>query len=87
MKKSNVISIAGLLLLGWLVVCKPFGESTQGNFSKILTIWSNNQQEESEELTSKAVSGVEGKYVGEHKIKGSNWYIPNILRQWFGVTQ
>ena len=46
--------------------------------------WGAEQKETSEQITSDLVSDLEGPLVGEHKDDGSNWSIPNLLRQLFG---
>lgn len=82
--KTKISAIAGIALLLALVLWSPF-ERKEGGFTDILRYWGQEQEELSNELTSKAVSGAEGKYVGEHKEDGSNWSIPNILRSLLGV--
>lgn len=84
MNKSKVISIAGIILLVMLVFWSPF-ERKSGGFTDALRAWGVHQQEASDEITNAAVSGFEGDVVGEHKVDGSNWSIPNIIRHLLGV--
>lgn len=87
MKKVGVFTIAGLVIIGWLVVASPFGPSRQSDFGSILSTWGERQEEASDEITSFAVAGAEGKYVDEHQVNGANWSIPNIIRYWIGVKK
>lgn len=87
MKKVGIFSMIGLVIIAWLVVAKPYGEPQQSNFGSILSVWGEQQEEVSEELTDKAVSGVEGDLVGEHQINGANWSIPNLIRHFLGVER
>lgn len=82
--KSKLAGAVGLLVLLALVFWSPF-EPEQGGFSDILRHWGREQEELSDALTTKVVSPVEGEIVGEHREDGSNWSIPNILRNWFGL--
>lgn len=82
--RTKIMAIAGVALLLALVFWSPFEREEEG-FTDVLRYWGDEQKELSDELTSKAVAGAEGKYVGEHKEDGSNWSIPNILRSWFGI--
>lgn len=87
MKKIGIFSIIGLVIVAWLVVAKPYGEPQTSNFGSILHVWSQEQEETSEELTDKAVAGVEGTLVGEHQVNGANWSIPNLIRHFLGVEE
>lgn len=81
--RAKVLAIAGLLGLALLVQALPWERQSSG-ITDILHLWGEQQEETSDKITSAAVAGAEGKWVGEHDIKGANWSIPNILRYWFG---
>ncbi len=83
MKRSTLAGIVGIILLAILVINPPF-EVGEGDFSKILRAWGNKQAEQSEEITHEVVKGAEGTIVGEYKVDGSNWSIPNIVRHLLG---
>lgn len=86
--KDNKVLAAILALVVFVAILKsiPF-ESKSSPMTEILYGMGESQQQLSEELTEYAVSGVEGKYVGEHEIKGANWAIPNIIRHILGVDE
>jgi len=81
--KGVLLGVLGLVLLFMLISWLPFERQSSG-----LTEWLYYQGEEQEknsnELTEKAVEGLEGEgaLAGEHEDDGSNWSIPNILRHW-----
>lgn len=81
--RMKLIAIAGLLGLALLVKALPWDRQSSG-ITDILYLWSEQQEETSDKITSAAVQGAEGKWVAEHDIKGANWSIPNILRHWLG---
>lgn len=81
--RTRIITIAILVLLAILVNSVPSERSTSG-ITQFLYNVSESQEELSSELTDIAVSGAEGSIVGEHKVNGSNWSIPNILRHLIG---
>lgn len=81
--KTKIATIAGIIALAVIVKCSPF-ESKPSGLTAVLYNWGDRQTEVSEQITSSAVSGVEGTIVGEHAVKGANWSIPNILRHWLG---
>lgn len=84
MKNIKIPVIIGLLLILMIVFWSPF-ESESGGFSDILRDWSKQQSEISDEIVQNAVSGAEGNIVGEKEVDGSNWSIPNIIRNILGV--
>lgn len=81
--RMKLLAIAGLLGLALLVQVLPWERQSSG-ITDILHLWSEQQEETSDKITSAAVQGAEGKWVGEHDIKGANWSIPNIIRHWLG---
>lgn len=81
--RAKVISIIVVLGLVLFVTYLPWERQSSG-LTEVLYSWGEQQEETSDKLTITAVSGVEGELVGEHKIDGSNWSIPNILRNLFG---
>lgn len=88
-KHIGIFTIAGLAIIAWLVLAKPFGEvppDERGEFQQVLSAMGDKQAETSDELTTAAVAPVEGVYVGEHEVHGANWSIPNILRHVLGVN-
>ena len=74
----GAVGIASLLLL---YSCIPI-ESKPNSFSSWLHQQSEEQQQTSNNVTNVLVSPMEGenKVAGEHKEDGSNWSIPNIVR-------
>ena len=86
MQKGKLFSIIGLVILVLMITFSPF-ESDKGDFSQILDVWGGQQTKQSEELTNKLLEDVEGGVVGEHKVDGSNWSIPNIIRHLLGVEE
>ena len=84
MDKQKTATIAGLVVILTIIFFSPF-EREEGNLSKILRSIGDNQEVVSEQITSTAVSGIEGTVVGEHQVNGANWSIPNIIRHLLGV--
>ena len=84
MKRSVLVTIAGIVLLFVLVFYSPF-ERQSGEFSQVLQSMGQHQKETSDVLTEQALEQVEGTVVGEHQVDGSNWSIPNIIRHVLGV--
>lgn len=84
MDKQKATIIVGLLVILAIVLFLPF-DRQEGEFSKILRSIGSNQEVVSEQITSTAVSGMEGSIVGEHQINGANWSIPNLIRHFLGV--
>lgn len=84
MNKAKTCGLIGLIVLLLIVFCLPYERET-GAFSQILYAWGERQEESSDKIIDKAVSGVEDDLVGEHQIKGANWSIPNIIRHLLGV--
>lgn len=87
MRRSVVLSAIGIIILAVLVITNPFEKTNSegDSFTDVLYAWGDRQEECSEEITAAAVSEIEGSIIGEHKIDGSNWSIPNIIRHWLGV--
>ena len=81
--RAKVISIMVVLGLVLFVTYLPWERQSSG-LTEVLYSWGEQQEETSDKLTITAVSGVEGDLVGEHEVDGSNWSIPNILRNLFG---
>lgn len=81
--RTRIITIAVLVLLAILVNSVPSENSTSG-ITQFLHNVGESQEDLSNDLTNMAVSEVEGSVVGEHKVNGSNWSIPNILRHLVG---
>lgn len=81
--RAKVISIIVVLGMVLFATYLPWERQSSG-LTEVLYSWGEQQEETSDKLTITAVSGVEGELVGEHKIDGSNWSIPNILRNLFG---
>lgn len=81
--RAKVISIIIVLGLVLFVTYLPWERQSSG-LTEVLYSWGEQQEETSDKLTITAVSGVEGDLVGEHEVDGSNWSIPNILRNLFG---
>lgn len=79
--RQKLLLLAGLLALALFVNNLPW-ERQSSEITGILHIWSERQEEISEEVTTSTVAGVEGELVGEHIVDGSNWSIPNIIRHW-----
>lgn len=84
MRNGKLVSILAIALLAVMVIYSPF-KSEEGDFSKVLRVWGNQQATQSEEITEDLLKDVEGNIVGEHKVDGSNWSIPNIIRHLLGV--
>lgn len=84
MRNGKLVSILAIALLAIMVIYSPF-KSEEGDFSKVLRVWGNQQSIQSEEITEDLLKDVEGNIVGEHKVDGSNWSIPNIIRHLLGV--
>lgn len=84
MNKSTMAGLAGIILLAVLILNSPF-KSQEGDFSKILRVWGNQQSQQSEQITNDLLKDAEGNLVGEHEVDGSNWSIPNIIRHILGV--
>ena len=82
---SKIKSVIGIVVIAVIVLYSPFGHE-QGEFSKVLYSLGYHQQEASEKISSYAVKDLEGELVGDHKVNGSNWAIPNIVRYWLGVN-
>lgn len=82
-KKGVIGGVVALVVLALLVNFLPFERQ-----SSPLTDWLRGQAEEQEEnsdkITSEIVKGAEGdgRFAGEHEVDGSNWAIPNLLRHW-----
>ena len=90
MKKAGIFSIIGLCVIAWLVVAQPFSgdgdsDEPQESFTSVLYAMGERQSEASNAVVDVATSTVEGSVVGEHRMDGSNWSIPNIIRHWMGV--
>lgn len=84
--KQKIGFAIGMLLILTLIFSSPWSDQrSSGGFTEILNQWSQEQEETSDKFTAEVVSGVEGKYVGQHRDDGSNWAIPNIIRKWLGV--
>ena len=81
--RAKVLAIAGLIGLFLLVTKLPWERQSSG-LTRILYNWGEQQEQTSDKFTTYVVEDVEGDLVGEHKVDGSNWSIPNILRHWFG---
>ena len=81
--RTRIIIIAVLVLLAILVNSVPSEKSTSG-ITQFLYNVGESQEDLSNDLTNMAVSEVEGSVVGEHRVDGSNWSIPNILRHLVG---
>ena len=81
--RAKIISIAVVVGLVLFVTYLPWERQSSG-LTEVLYSWGEQQEQTSDRLTITAVSGVEGDLVGEHKVDGSNWSIPNILRNLFG---
>lgn len=83
-KKGMVGSLIALALLAILVNCLPF-ERESSPLTEWLFSQGEQQEENSDKITSEVVKGAEGegKFAGEHVVDGSNWAIPNLLRHWF----
>lgn len=87
MKDKKTATIAGLAVIAALVVFSPF-DSEEGEFSKVLRSMGSNQIETSEKFAEHTVKPFEGgSIIGEHKVNGSNWAIPNIIRNILGVNK
>ena len=87
MNRSKLLSVVGIVVLAVLVITTPIEKKdTAGeSFTDILYAMGERQEEYSDEVTADLVSGVEEHLTGEHKIDGSNWSIPNIIRHLLGV--
>lgn len=83
--KQKIGTVIAIVLIALMVIYSPWGESPSSDFTDGLRGWGKGQAEISEKFTTSAVEGVEGTVVGEHKVDGSNWAIPNIIRHWLGV--
>lgn len=84
--KQKIGSVLGLVLIALMVIYSPWGnQPDEGSFTDIFRTWGDQQEEASDRYISETVSGVEGSWVGEHEIDGSNWAIPNIIRHLIGV--
>ena len=81
--KQNALIIAGLLAIALVVNNLPW-ESKSSGLTEMLYELGETQESIADKTTTEAVSSAEGKLVGEHKVDGSNWSIPNILRHWIG---
>lgn len=81
--RTRIIIIAVLVLLAILVNSVPSEKSTSG-ITQFLYNVGESQEDLSNDLTNMTVSGAEGSIVGEHRVDGSNWSIPNILRHLVG---
>ena len=79
--RERALAVAGILALVLLVNHLPFERQSNG-ITSLLSSWGDAQEQTSDLFTTEIVSDVEGELVGEHKIDGSNWSIPNILRHW-----
>lgn len=77
--KVKLITLLCLILLGIFVVSLPWKRQSTA-LTQILYSWGEEQEENSDQITSSAVNNVEGGLVGQHQVDGSNWSIPNILR-------
>ena len=75
---------AGIIAVSLVVAPSLLSNSKSDGdeFSSLLHTWADEQEELSDDITTEAVSGIEGDIVGEHEEDGSNWSIPNIIRHW-----
>lgn len=84
--KQKIVSVLAILVIVLMVIYSPWGNNPEpGSFTEVLRGWGEGQEEVSDKFTTAAVSGVEGTWVGEHEVDGSNWAIPNIIRHLIGV--
>lgn len=81
---SKLKIFIGIFLIAVIVLGSPW-DHQHSTFGDILSSIGYHQAEDSEKIVSFAVSGAEGKVVGEHKVNGSNWSIPNIIKSLIGV--
>lgn len=81
--KERLLSAVLILFIAFLVNGFAPEEPTSG-ITQFLYNISDEQEEFSNDLTEAAVRPVEGTIVGAHKVDGSNWSIPNILRNIVG---
>lgn len=84
--KQKIGFAIGMLLIATLIFSSPWADDrSSSGITDIIRVWGAKQEETSDMFTNKVVSNVEGEWVGEHEINGSNWAIPNIIRHWLGV--
>lgn len=88
--KQKVCGLLGLaMLLSSLTACDfPRGKTADGeySFTAILYKWSNDQKETSDEVFDQAMpDSLEENVTGGKVEDGSNWSIPNILRNLIGA--
>lgn len=82
--RTKIAGVITLIAIVALVFWSPF-ESKDGGFTDILRHWGTQQEELSEDITNKVVKPVEYKITGETEEHKSNWSIPNIIRNMFGI--
>lgn len=81
---KKIITTIGVFILIYFILTAASKERPKG-FAGILGIWGEEQSERSDNITQTIVQDLEGGLVGEHEVDGSNWAIPNILRNILGV--
>lgn len=82
--RTKLFAIGGIVAFFLLVNTLPWERQSSG-LTQLLYSWGEQQEENADEITNVAVSGVEGTLVGESAVDGSNWSIPNILRNLFSA--
>ena len=80
--KQKLLAATGIVVFFVVVSKIPWAPQTSG-LTEVLHSWGAQQEQTAEEFTDFAVSGVEGTLVGEDVVDGSNWSIPNVLRNLF----
>ena len=76
--KKILVGIGTILLVYFILTAAS--NDVSGSFSKVLYLLGDEQEDLSNEITDKAVSNAEGVIAGASKVDGSNWAIPNIIR-------
>lgn len=66
-----------LIAIGWLVIKQPFGESKEGDFSKVLRNWGNSQSETADEFIDKVSDSID-------EFEEKDFSIPGIIRRCLG---
>ena len=80
--KKILAGIAAFLLIYFILTAAS--NNVSGGFSKVLYLLGDDQENLSNEITDNVVSNAEGVVVGASKVDGSNWSIPNIIRNFLG---
>lgn len=80
--KQKILAAIGIVLF-FVILNKIPWEPQSSGLTEVLYSWGEQQEQTAEDWTDAAVSGVEGNLVGEDAVDGSNWSIPNVLRNLF----